>query len=66
MADDPDAIVIPKKKTPDTILQNLTYIVEDEETDSFSNSSPLFGGNISWAQREDSFKLKPTMKVSYW
>ncbi|CAO2815649.1 unnamed protein product [Amaranthus hypochondriacus] len=63
VADDPDAIVIPEKKTPDTILQNLTYIVEDEETDSFSNSSPLFGGNISWAQREDSFKLKPTMKV---
>ncbi|XP_056698992.1 probable hexosyltransferase MUCI70 isoform X2 [Spinacia oleracea] len=61
VVDDPDAVVIPKAKTPDTIVRNLTFIVEDEETDSVS--TPLFGGNISWAQREDSFKLKPIMKV---
>lgn len=64
MVDNPDAIVIPKKKTPETIVQNLTYIVEDKDTDVISDSQPLFGGNISWAQREDSFKLKPIMKVS--
>lgn len=64
MVDDPNAIVIPEEKTPDLIVQNLTYILEDEEMDRLSNSPPLFGGNISWAQRDDSFKLKPIMKVS--
>ncbi|XP_074275703.1 putative hexosyltransferase MUCI70 isoform X1 [Silene latifolia] len=63
VADDPDAIVIPEQRTPDTIVLNLTYIVEDEAIDTISDSQPLFGGNISWSQREESFRLKPTMKV---
>lgn len=63
VADDPNAIVIPKERTPDTIVKNLTYITEDEETATISQSMPLFGGNISWSQREQSFKLKPVMKV---
>ncbi|XP_021846806.2 probable hexosyltransferase MUCI70 isoform X2 [Spinacia oleracea] len=63
VADDPDAIAIPKEKAPETSVLNLTYISKDEETDTVSNSPPLFGGNISWAQREESFKLKPIMKV---
>ena len=64
VADDPNAVVIPKERTPDTIVKNLTYITEDDETDTMSQSMPLFGGNISWSQREESFKLKPVMKVS--
>ncbi|TXG64911.1 hypothetical protein EZV62_011905 [Acer yangbiense] len=63
VADDPDKIVIPEKRTPDTIVKNLNYILEDEFVHNESQSSPLFGGHQSWSQREESFKLKPTMKV---
>lgn len=62
VAEDPNAIVIPKQRTPDVIVKNLTYITEDEGTD-ITSQTPLFGGNISWSQREESFKLKPVMKV---
>ncbi|GAB4828028.1 hypothetical protein Ancab_034915 [Ancistrocladus abbreviatus] len=63
LVDEVDSIVIPKQRTPDLIVQNLTYILEDEEMDNGSHSFPLFGGHISWSQREESFKLKPMMKV---
>ncbi|KAL8152389.1 hypothetical protein V2J09_010149, partial [Rumex salicifolius] len=63
LKDDPDAVVIPPERTPDKVLKNLSYILEDEEIINRSQSIPLFGGYISWKQREESFKLKPTMKV---
>ncbi|XP_050364726.1 probable hexosyltransferase MUCI70 isoform X2 [Argentina anserina] len=50
-------------RTPDKIVKKLTYVMENEVIDGKTSSSPLFGGNESWSQREDSFKLKPTMKV---
>ncbi|GAB2267826.1 hypothetical protein Dimus_002802 [Dionaea muscipula] len=63
VASNADAVVIPEQRTPDLIVQNLTFISVDEEMNNGSHSSPLFGGNIRWWEREESFKLKPTMKV---
>ncbi|KAA8538889.1 hypothetical protein F0562_025581 [Nyssa sinensis] len=62
LADDPNRVVIPKR-TPEKIVQNLSYILEDELANNGSQSAPLFGGHQSWVQREESFKLKSTMKV---
>lgn len=63
VASDPDKIVIPEGRTPDKIVKKLTYVMEDETMHDKSQSSPLFGGHESWSQREESFRLKPTMKV---
>ncbi|KAJ0077696.1 hypothetical protein Patl1_35567 [Pistacia atlantica] len=63
IADDPNRIVIPKERTPDEIVKNLTYIMEEVFVNNGSHSFPLFGGNQSWSQREESFKLNSTMKV---
>lgn len=63
LADDPDKVIIPKGRTPDKIVQNLSYIRDDEINKSGPWSTPLFGGHQSWLQRDESFKLKPTMKV---
>ncbi|KAM7470948.1 hypothetical protein LguiA_009131 [Lonicera macranthoides] len=63
IADDPEKIVIPNRRTLDTVVQNLSYIMEDNLVNNGSDSSPLFGGHQSWAQREKSFKPKPNMKV---
>ncbi|KAL9262828.1 putative hexosyltransferase MUCI70 [Drosera capensis] len=60
VADDAAALYIPKERTPDLIVQNLTYITEDAE---MTSGSPLFGDNVSWSMRDESFKLKPNMKV---
>lgn len=62
VADDPNKIVIPPRKTPDKLVKSLTYITEDAATNG-SESRPLFGGNQSWQTREESFKLRPNMKV---
>lgn len=66
IADDPEKIVIPNRRTLDTVVQNLSYIMEDNLVNNGSDSSPLFGGHQSWAQREKSFKPKPNMKVNYY
>ncbi|GLT86056.1 hypothetical protein SLE2022_042190 [Rubroshorea leprosula] len=63
VANDPDRVVIPHGRTPDEIVKNLTYITEDEFANNGSQSSPLFGGHQNWSEREESFKLKPTMEV---
>ncbi|KAF7111831.1 hypothetical protein CFC21_111793 [Triticum aestivum] len=59
VADDPDAVVIPKR-TPNAIVKNLSYITVDKRD---KDSPPLFGGRQTWKQREESFKLNATMKV---
>ncbi|CAA0819961.1 Protein of unknown function (DUF616 [Striga hermonthica] len=61
--DDPKKVVIPKKRTPERLVQRLSYFTEDSAATNGSHSSPLFGGHPTWQQREESFKLKPTMKV---
>ncbi|KAL8497783.1 hypothetical protein ACS0TY_021207 [Phlomoides rotata] len=74
VANDPNIIVIPKKRTPEKLVQRLSYITEDKipknGSPSFppfvgngSQSSPLFGGHQTWQQREESFKIKQTMQV---
>lgn len=74
VANDPNKIVIPTKRTPEKFVQRLSYITEDnipkEGHPSFppfvgngSLSSPLFGGHQTWQQRDESFKIKPTMQV---
>ncbi|XP_010270994.1 PREDICTED: uncharacterized protein LOC104607152 isoform X2 [Nelumbo nucifera] len=63
LQDDPDAIVIPKRRISDNIVQHLSYVLEDESVNNDSQSLPLFGGHQSWSQREQSFKLNSTMKV---
>ncbi|KAL0334555.1 UNVERIFIED_CONTAM: hypothetical protein Sradi_4667400 [Sesamum radiatum] len=63
VADDPEKITIPKERTPDIVVRRLSYIVEDNILTNGSESSPLFGGHQNWQQREESFKIKPTMKV---
>ncbi|XP_044508896.1 probable hexosyltransferase MUCI70 isoform X3 [Mangifera indica] len=63
VADEPNRIVIPKERTPNNIVKNLTYIMEEVFVNNGSQSFPLFGGNQSWSQREESFKLNSTMKV---
>ncbi|KAL5175374.1 hypothetical protein HKD37_08G021589 [Glycine soja] len=63
LSNDPDKIVIPTGRTPNEIVKNLSYVMEDEVPHSEAQSSPLFGGHPSWKQREESFKLKSNMKV---
>ncbi|PSS23648.1 Circadian locomoter output cycles protein like [Actinidia chinensis var. chinensis] len=63
VADDPEKVVIPKRWTPSKVVQHLSYFMEDEVGDNGSQSPPLFGGHQSWSQRDESFKLKSTMKV---
>ncbi|KAL6509098.1 hypothetical protein OROGR_023205 [Orobanche gracilis] len=63
VVDDPNKIVIPKKRTPEKFVQRLSYFVEDSIAINGSQSSPLFGGHQTWQQREESFKINPTMKV---
>ncbi|KAG6709206.1 probable hexosyltransferase MUCI70 isoform X1 [Carya illinoinensis] len=63
LSEDPDEIVIPKGRTPDRIVKDLSYAMEDELLKNGSQTSPLFGGHQSWSQREESFKLNPAMKV---
>ncbi|GFZ00490.1 similar to Sept9 [Actinidia rufa] len=63
VADDPDKVVIPKRWTPSKVVQHLSYFMEDEVGNNGSQSPPLFGGHQSWSQRDESFKLKSTMKV---
>ncbi|GFZ00499.1 similar to Sept9 [Actinidia rufa] len=62
VADDPDKVVIPKRWTPSKVVQHLSYFMEDEVGNNGSQSPPLFGGHQSWSQRDESFKLKSTMK----
>lgn len=63
VADDPNKVVIPKKRTPDIVVERLSYIMEDKIPRNGSQSSPVFGGHQTWKQREESFKIKPAMKV---
>ncbi|CAN6688166.1 unnamed protein product [Malus baccata var. baccata] len=60
---DPDKIKIPKGRTPDEIVKNLTYVLDDEILPDRTPSSPLFGGHQNWAHREESFRLKSDMKL---
>ncbi|KAM6570772.1 hypothetical protein CsatB_018757 [Cannabis sativa] len=60
---DPEKVVIPEGRTPDKIVKKLSYITKDEHSNNGSQSTPLFGGHESWAQREESFKLRSSMKV---
>ncbi|KAL1812261.1 hypothetical protein ACET3Z_022326 [Daucus carota] len=63
VANDPNKVVIPDRRTPPKFVQRLSYIMEDDGAKNGSQSPPLFGGHQSWVQREESFKLKSTMKV---
>ncbi|KAL2468513.1 hypothetical protein Fot_50089 [Forsythia ovata] len=63
VADDPNKVVIPKRKSPEEVVQHLSYIMEDDIASNGSQSPPLFGGHQTWQQRDESFKVKPTMKV---
>lgn len=76
VAGDPNKIVIPKKRSPEKLIRRLSYIMEDSPINDRSQSSPLyrtaingtqstplFGGHQTWQQREESFKIKPTMEV---
>jgi hypothetical protein len=47
---------------------NLTYIVEEDAANAEEElpAGVLFGGNQTWQQREESFVLKPSMKVRAW
>lgn len=63
MADDPNRIVIPEQKSTERFVQSLSYVVENVTVYSGSRSLPLFGGNQTWKQRDESFKVKPSMKV---
>lgn len=63
MADNTDKIVIPEQKSTEKFVQSLSYVVENVTVNSGSSSLPLFGGNQTWKQRDESFKVKPSMKV---
>ncbi|KAF2298690.1 hypothetical protein GH714_025032 [Hevea brasiliensis] len=63
VANNPNEIVIPEGGTPDKIVKNLSYFMEDELVNNGSQPSPLFGGHQSWSQRKESFKLNSSMKV---
>ncbi|KAI8554928.1 hypothetical protein RHMOL_Rhmol05G0134300 [Rhododendron molle] len=63
VADDPDKIVIPKRRTPSEVVEQLTYITEDVVGNNGSSPPPVFGGHQSWLQRDESFELKSSMKV---
>lgn len=62
LARNADKVIIPRR-TPDEIVETLSYITKEELLNNGSQSSPLFGGHQTWSQREESFKLKPNMKV---
>jgi len=64
LSNDPDKIVIPTRRTSDKTVKNLSYFTKDEIPNDSSQSFPLFGGHLSWKQREESFKLKSNMKVN--
>lgn len=63
VVDDPNKVVIPKKRSPEKFVQSLSYVMEDDLPNNESQSAPLFGGHQTWKERDDSFKVKPTMKV---
>ncbi|KAF6135691.1 hypothetical protein GIB67_028262 [Kingdonia uniflora] len=63
LANDPDSVTIPKGRTPNEIVQNLSYILEDDSAQNKSNAVPWFGGHQSWTQREETFNINSTMKV---
>lgn len=63
VVDDPNKVVIPKKRSPERFVRSLSYVMEDNLTNNGSQSAPLFGGHQTWKERDDSFKVKPTMKV---
>ncbi|XP_051149215.1 probable hexosyltransferase MUCI70 [Andrographis paniculata] len=63
VADDPNKIVIPDTRTPDKMVKTLSYVMKDNDATNKSKSPPLFGGHENWKQREESFKIKPVMKV---
>ncbi|OWM83973.1 hypothetical protein CDL15_Pgr004404 [Punica granatum] len=63
VASDPDGVVIPKGRTPNEIVKDLSFVMEDDPVNNASLSVPLFGGHQTWAQREESFKVKSAMKV---
>ncbi|KAJ9173923.1 hypothetical protein P3X46_017009 [Hevea brasiliensis] len=63
VANNPNEIVIPEGGTPDKIVKNLSYFMEDELVNNGSQPSSLFGGHQSWSQRKESFKLNSSMKV---
>lgn len=60
LANDPEKVIIPQERSPSKFVQSLSYFEVD---DAGSESTPLFGGHQTWKQREDSFKLKSSMKV---
>lgn len=64
LSNDPNRVLLPENRSSDSIVKNLTYIMEDE--DIISNESQLFllfGGHQNWQQRDNSFKLNSSMKV---
>lgn len=75
VAGDPNEIVIPKRRSPEKLVEKLSYIMEDIPINGSQNSplyrtaingsqsTPLFGGHQTWQQREESFKIKSTMEV---
>ncbi|XP_071685868.1 probable hexosyltransferase MUCI70 isoform X2 [Rutidosis leptorrhynchoides] len=63
LARDPEKVVIPDKSSPSQFVQSLSYFEVDDANTNGSDSFPLFGGHQRWKQRDDSFKLKSSMKV---
>ncbi|KAG8384602.1 hypothetical protein BUALT_Bualt04G0134900 [Buddleja alternifolia] len=64
LADDPNRVLIPTRRTTDDIVEHLEYMMEDAlVVKNGSQTASLFGGHQSWQQREDSFKLNSRMKV---
>eukprot|EP00250_Pteridium_aquilinum_P004471 c14674_g1_i1 orf=78-1463(-) len=59
LLDDPSAVRVPVAKSYMSDL-NLTYIQRDPAPFA---GRPLFGGYQTWKQREESFKLRPQMKI---
>lgn len=62
LANDPEKVIIPEKRSPSKFVQSLSYFEEDTAQTNGSES-PLFGGHQSWKQRDESFRLKSSMKV---
>ncbi|KAK4745029.1 hypothetical protein SAY87_011341 [Trapa incisa] len=63
LAYNPDRVSIPKGMTPEEVVRDLSFVMEDDPLNNTSQSTPLFGGRQTWKQREESFKLEPSMKV---
>eukprot|EP01018_Ginkgo_biloba_P039102 Gb_31315 [translate_table: standard] len=63
LLDDPHAIKIPSPRRDDSLPKNLSYVTKDKAVKNDPKLVPLFGGYQNWKQREQSFKLKPAMKV---